>query len=121
VVFTGLKVIVDGRCCHTMSFCRDKAAYHKKPGCRIEVTQDLSNYHRAWITGWYHGRVLVNFHGQVVQLDYWPGKNHGGLTILVDIADQTDIRLMLPARTRLVENRAFAKLKAAIELDQKQA
>ena len=36
---------------------------------------------------------------------------------MVDIADQTDIRLMLPARTQLVENRAFKKLKAALELE----
>jgi len=53
----------------------------------------------------------------VVQLDYWPGKNHEGLTILVDITEKTDIRLMLPARTRLVENAAFEKLKAVIELE----
>ena len=117
VVFTGLKVIVEGRCCHLMPFCGSDAVYHKKPGCRIEVTDDISNYHRQWITSYYGSRVLVNFHGQVVQLDYWPGKSKAGLTILVDITDQTDIRLMLPARTRLVENNAYEKLKAAIELE----
>ena len=117
VVFAGLKVIVDGRSCQSMLFCGSDAMYHKNPGCRIEVTKDISSYHRSWATSWYNGRILVNFHGQVVQLDYWPGKNHEGLTILVDITEKTDIRLMLPARTRLVENVAFEKLKAAIELE----
>jgi len=116
-VFAGIRVIVDGKFCHSMPFCRGEAAYYKNPGCRIEVANEISNYHRAWSTHWYQGRVLVNFHGQVVQLDYWPGKHRQGLTILVDIADQTDIRLMLPARTILVENAASVKLKEAIELE----
>jgi len=116
-VFAGIRVIVDGKLCHSMPFCRGKSAYYENPGCRIEVAKEISNYHRAWSTHWYQGRVLVNFHGQVVQLDHWPGKHRQGLTILVDIADQTDIRLMLPARTMLVENAASEKLKEAIELE----
>jgi len=114
-VFAGIRVIVDGKFCHSMPFCRGEAAYYENPGCRIEVAKEISNYHRAWSTTWYQGRVLVNFHGQVVQIDHWPGKNRQGLTILVDITDQTDIRLMLPARTMLVENAASEKLKEAIE------
>ena len=116
-VFAGIRVIVDGKYCHSMPFCRGEAAYYENPGCRIEVAKEISNYHRAWSTHWYQGRVLVNFHGQVVQLDYWPGKHRQSLTILVDIAEQTDIRLMLPARTILVENAASVKLKEAIELE----
>jgi len=116
-VFAGIRVIVDGKLCHSMRFCRGESAYYENPGCRIEVAKEISNYHRGWSTNWYYGRVLVNFHGQVVQLDHWPGKQRNGLTILVDIADQTDIRLMLPARTMLVENAAFEKLKEAIELE----
>jgi len=116
-VFAGIRVVVDGKLCHSMSFCRGESAYYEDPGCRIEVAREISKYHRDWSTNWYYGRVLVNFNGQVVQLDYWPGKQRYGLTILVDIADQTDIRLMLPARTRLVENAAVEKLKAAIELE----
>jgi len=116
-VFAGIKVIVDGKYCHVMPFCSSEAVHYDNPGCRIEVTKEISKYHRHWTTTWYHGRVLVNFHGQVVQIDHWPSKNRPGLTILVDIADQTDIRLMLPARTRLVENAAFEHLKAAIELE----
>lgn len=114
-VFTGMKVIVDGKYCHTMPFISSEAAYYENPGCRIEVIKGISNYHREWTSGYYYGRVLVNFHGQVVQLDYWPSNNRTGLTILVDITAQTEIRLMLPARTRLVENAAFEKLISAIE------
>jgi hypothetical protein len=116
-VFAGIRVVVDGKYCHQMPFCSDEAVRYENPGCRIEVAKEISKYHRDWTTTWYHGRVLVNFHGQVVQLDHWPSKNRQGLTILVDIAEQTDIRLMLPARTMLVENTASQKLKEAMELE----
>ena len=116
-VFAGIRVIVDGKYCHQMPFCSGEAVHYENPGCKIEVANEVSKYHKDWTTTWYNGRVLVNFHGQVVQLDHWPSKNRPGLTILVDITDQTDIRLMLPARTRLVENTAFEQLKAAIELE----
>ena len=116
-VFAGIKVIVDGKYCHAMPFCSSEAEYYDKPGCKIEVANEISKYHRDWTSSCYHGRVLVNFHGQVVQLDHWPSKSRQGLTVLVDIADQTDIRLMLPARTRLVEDQAFEQFRAAIELE----
>ena len=116
-IFAGIKVIVDGKYCHAMPFCSSEAEHYDKPGCRIEVAEEISKYHRDWTSSWYHGRVLVNFHGQVVQIDHWPSKSRQRLTVLVDIANQTDIRLMLPARTRLVENQAFEQLKAAIELE----
>jgi hypothetical protein len=114
-VFTGLQVIVDGQVCAAMPFCGKEAVYYEKPGCRIEVTGEVSNHHRSWTNSWYYGRVLVNFHGQVVQLDYWPTYQHGDLQILVDLTEQTEIRLMLPARTCLVENPALEQLKSAIE------
>jgi len=116
-VFAGTKVIVNGKYCHQMPFCGSDAVYYENPGCKIEVAQEISKYHRAWSTTWYHGRVLVNFHGQVVQLDHWPGRNRPGISILVDITDQTDIRLMLPARTILVKNAASERLKEAIEVE----
>jgi len=116
-VFANIRVIVEGKYCHQIPFCDSDAVHYQNPGCKIEVVQEVSKYHEKWSSSWHHGRVLLNFHGQVVQLDYWPGKNRHDLTILVDITDQTDIRLMLPARTRLVENPAFEKLKLAIELE----
>jgi hypothetical protein len=117
-VFTGLKVVVDGKYCHSMDFCSEKASFYKDPGCKIEVLTEISKYHRQHTSHWYFGRILVNFHGQVVQLsDYWPIKGCHNLTVLVDIAENTDIRLMLPARTRLIENDALMLLKSAIELE----
>jgi len=116
-VFACIRVIVDGKYCHSMPFCSSEAANYENPGCRIEVTKEISNYHRHWSASRYFNRLLVNFHGQVVELDYWPGQKMAGLTILVDISDQTDIRLMLPARTRLVENTACERLKDVIELE----
>ncbi len=116
-VFAGTRVIVDGKYCHQMNFCSDDAVYYANPGCRIEVVKEISKYHSQCSSTYYHGRVLVNFHGQVVQLDYWPSKSRQCLTILVDITEQTSIRLMLPARTMLVENAASKKLKEAMELE----
>jgi hypothetical protein len=116
-VFAGIRVIVDGKYCHQMPFCSSQAVHYDNPGCRIEAVKELSKYHKDWTLNWYHGKVLVNFHGQVVQIEHWSDNHCPGLTILVDIADQTDIRLMLPARTRFVENAAFEQLKVAIELE----
>jgi hypothetical protein len=116
-VFAGIKVVVDGESCQSVPFCSERAAYYENPGCMIDVVQDTTNYHKEWLTGWYEGRVLVNFHGQVVRLEHWPCDSRPSVTILVDITGPTSIRLMLPARTRVVENEAYEKLKAAIELE----
>ena len=117
VVFAGNKVVVDGESCHSIPFCSGKAAYYGNPGCRIDVVQDVTSYHKEWLTGWYSNRVLVNFHGQIVQLEHWPCQSHPSVNILIDITGPTSIRLMLPARTQLVENEAYERLKAAIELE----
>lgn len=116
-VFAGIRVIVDGKYCHQMPFCGKESALYEEIGCQIEVVSELSKYHKHWGSGYYSNRVLVNFHGQIVELDYWPGNNKHGIYILVDLAQQTQIRLMLPARTRLVENKALKKLKEAIEIE----
>jgi hypothetical protein len=116
-VFAGIRVIVDGKYCHQMPFCGKDAASYDDIGYQIEVVSEMSNYHKKWHSGYYGNRVLVNFHGQIVELDYWPGNNKHGIYILVDLAQQTQIRLMLPARTCLVENKALKKLKDAIEIE----
>ena len=67
-VFAGIRVIVDGKYCHQMSFCNSDAAHFENPGCSIEVVNEISKYHKDWTSNWHHDRVLVNFHGQVVQL-----------------------------------------------------
>lgn len=114
-VFCGMTVVVDGKRCHATPFCSDAAVHYQTPGCRIEITNEISNYHQKWLLTWYTGKILVNFHGQVVQLDCWPAKNRNRLAILVDITQDTAIRLMLPARTCLIENEAYEQLKSAIE------
>ena len=40
-VFAGIKVVVDGKYCHAMSFCNGQAEHYDKPGCRIEVAEEL--------------------------------------------------------------------------------
>lgn len=116
-IFTPMRVHVDGKFCHRIPFCSNDAMLYPDLGCRIEVTSELSKYHREWFRCAYRSRVLVNFHGQVVEMDYWPGKLDRSIHILVDLTAQTSIRLMLPARTKLVENAALEQLKGSLEIE----
>ncbi len=116
-VFAGIRVVVDGKICHSMPFCSERSVNYPDPGCRIEVVSEMSKYHRQWMSYYYQSKALVNFHGQIVELDYWPGKFRSSIHVLVDLTEQTQIRLMLPARTKLVENQALKKLKEAIEIE----
>jgi len=114
--FTGLKVIVDGRECTSASFVSQQAIPHRELGCLIEVRERavLSHLHALWKQNYYADDVLVNFHGQVVVFTYAPVSEH--LQFLVDLTGEpTAIRLVLPARTQLVENHAFERLKTVIE------
>ena len=116
-VFSGMKVIVDGKYCHRMPFCSSEATDYPDLGCQVEVTSEMSNYHRKWVSYYYRSRVLINFHGQVVEFDHWPGNDRLGIHVLVNLSSQTAIRLMLPARTKVIENDALQKLKTAIEIE----
>jgi len=118
-VFAGMDVIVDDKPCEQARFVSDKAIEHPELGCRIEVieAQHTNKWHDHWRRDTGHGNVLVNFHGQVVSFQ-WRPVNDPALHYLVDMTgESTDIRLMLPARTRLVENEAFKQLKETLELD----
>jgi hypothetical protein len=116
-VFMALKVTVDGRLCVSEPFITLQVAVrHPALGCKIEVREraGLGQWHGRWKHNYYTDNVLVNFHGQVVPFTYTPAGEH--LQFLVDLTGEpTGIRLMLPARTRLVENEAFEMLKAVIE------
>lgn len=119
-VFCGMDVIVDGTLCPKVSFVSDRAVAHPELGCLIEVLEshDLDPWHHSSKRArYYGGNVLVNFHGQVVPLDYHDvGEAH--LHFLVDLTgESTGIRLMLPARTCLVENEALDELKASLEIE----
>jgi hypothetical protein len=115
-VFTGMKVMVDGKECASEPFVSQHASPHPELGCRIEVRERtaLSKWHGQWKQNYHADMVLVNFHGQVVPFTYAPVGEY--LQYLVDLTGEpTGIRMMLPARTRPVENEAFGMLKAAIE------
>jgi hypothetical protein len=119
-VFCGVDVVVDGEPCDKLPFVSDKAVHHPDLGCRIEVRElgDLHTWHRSCgRSGYGRDNAIVNFHGQVVGFDCHPVSEHH-LYYLIDMtAEPTDIRLMLPARTQLVENDAWDALTQAIELD----
>ena len=117
-VFSGLKVVVDGQECKSQPFVGGSAIAHPELGCRIEVRDSgtLGECHRRWRDHGYHN-VLVNFHGQVVSFDYRSTSDRS-LCFLVDLAGEpTGIRLMLPARTMLVENETFETLKRVLETE----
>lgn len=119
-VFSGLQVVVDGETCAQDAFVGPQAAHHPQLGCRIEVREasTLHPWHQSCVRGHYaRASALVNFHGQVVTFDCHPVSEHH-LHFLVDMTGEpTGIRLMLPARTRLVENEAFEHLRKALELE----
>lgn len=72
----------------------------------------MSRYSGRW-----GDNVLVNFHGQVVAMDHKPIHEHY-MHFMVDLTGEpTGIRLMLPARTCLVQNEAYKTLQAAMELE----
>jgi len=116
-VFAGIKVTVDGKYCHSIPFCSENAVNYPELGCKVEVVSEVSKYHQKWMSYYYQSKALVNFHGQIVELDYWPGKVRSSIHVLIDLTEQTQVRLMLPARTALVENDALKKLKEAIEIE----
>ena len=119
-VFSGMDVTVDGTPCPKMPFISDQARSHPELGCCIEVRESthLDPWHNSCKRDRYHtDNVLVNFHGQVVAFDCHPVSEHH-LHFLVDMTGEpTGIRMMLLARTRLVEDEAFEELKKALEME----
>lgn len=119
-VFTGIKVVVDGRKCPSLPFTSDGATHYADLGSCIEVraSQDVSPWHHSsFRTQWYGHNALVNFHGQVVSCDMHPISERG-LRYLVNMTGEpTSIRLMLPARTQVLENEALEELKLVLELE----
>ncbi len=119
-VFTGMEVMVDGVSCAQAAFVGEHAVHHPELGCRIEVckSSNLHPWHRSCDRGGFrHHSVLVNFHGQVLGFDHRPVSEHH-LHYLVDLTSEpAGIRLLLPARTRLVENQAFEELLRALEVE----
>ncbi|MHC4681299.1 MAG: hypothetical protein ACYTEK_21685, partial [Planctomycetota bacterium] len=99
-VFSGLKVVVDGKTCPQQPFTSSRASPHPELGCKIEVRDRdrLNEWHNQWRDRYYRDTVLVNFHGQIVNCAYRPVSEN--LVFLVDMTGEpTAIRMMLPART----------------------
>jgi hypothetical protein len=118
-VFCGMAVTVDGNACPREQFISDHASAHPELGCGIEVREysDLNPWHHSCRRGRHGDNVLVNFHGQVVSFNHCPVSEHH-LHFLIDMTEQpTGLRLMLPARTCLVQNEAYIALLAAMELE----
>ena len=118
-VFSGLKVTVDGQVCRSLPFVWDSASAHPELGCRIEACNSsrICGWHSTWRDRQGYGNVLVNFHGQVVTFEYRPISDRSMFFLVEMTGEPTGIRLMLPARTRLVENEAFEALKRVLELE----
>ena len=117
-VFSGMKVVVDGKSCPQLPFTSSRASPHPELGCRIEVRDRdrLTEWYNKWRDSYYRDTVLVNFHGQIVNFAFSPVSEN--LVFLVDMTGEpTGIRMMLPARTQLIENKAFEALKAAMEIE----
>ena len=118
-VFTSLVITVDGQQCAKEQFCSEDAADYPALGFKVEVRhkKTLNKWHTHFRHGYYSNDVLVNFHGQVISFTNSPVSDTE-LTFLVDMTGYpTGIRLMLPARIQLIENKAFEELKAAIEIE----
>jgi len=119
--YSGMRVVVDGKKCPKVPFVSGNAIHHPELGCRIEVLEstELSQWHNACRRkeGWYGNKGTLNFHGQIVTF-YCHPVHSGDLHYLVDLTGEpTGIRLMLPARTQLVENDAYRDLIEAIEIE----
>jgi hypothetical protein len=115
-VFSGMTVVVDGKTCPQEPFSSSRAVPHPELGCKIEVREGdhLNQWHNQWRDHYFCDTVMVNFHGQVIKFTYNPVTEN--LVFLVDMTGEpTGIRMMLPARTRMIENKAFEAMKAAIE------
>ena len=110
--YSGLHVIVDGDICDKKAFVSRKAVEYPELGIHVEVTEDapegrcFNNYYCHGYTGLY-----VNYHGVVLGMDitgkmYKEEKRH----VRVEISDTSKIRLLLPARTKLVEDEAYEQM-----------
>ena len=119
-VFSGLNVTVDGKDMESLPFVSNSANHHPELGCRIEVrsSHKLEAWHHTCMPDrWSSDEVLVNFHGQVVSFACRPIEENGVRYLVNLTGEPTDLRLMLPARTRMIENEALEQLKAALEVE----
>lgn len=117
-VFSGLQVFLDGEPCAREPFLSGEAVHRPDLACRVQVTtsQALSDWHRRMFERTCRpSGILVNFHGQVVELAEQPIGEPGYVGLVDLTGEPTGLRLMLPARTRLVDSEALEHLRSALE------
>ena len=117
VVFCGMQVNFDGKPCPKMEFLSEEAIYVPELGCRIDIHEraSLDRLYRDSNTLDQNG--AFNFYGQLVALKIPTHSSLYKLFCLVELTGEpTELRLMLPARTKVVENEAYTKLKEAITI-----
>jgi len=118
-VFTCMEVIVDGKACDRQSFCSSQATHFPDLGIRIEVKSwtEISEWHKNFLDNAIVDSAIVNFYGQIITFEFDP-LIYESLCFLIDLTGEpTGLRLKLPARTRMVENGAFAKLEDILEIE----
>ncbi len=119
-VFTGMEVVVDGNEIENEHFIPEGmySTHYPELGARIAVCPRCkAKGSERGFSSPYTPSGAVNFHGQVVNFHCDPVTVRG-LVYLVDLTGEpTGIRMMLPARTKVVENEAFKLLLEAIEVE----
>ncbi len=126
-VFSGMTITTDNGVVEPVDFLPgDHVFSHPELGIIVEVSaygdwpEPQRRVYERVKQGWGYGRkVMLNFHGQIV-LDEFRDVDTGDqqLCYLIDMTGApTDLRMMLPARTRIVENEAYRQLKQALVLD----
>ena len=124
-VFTEMQITVDGTKCRRESFC-DDAEMMPDIGCKISFRKELKGIRndcleRCSKDAWWknHKHILINFHGQVVLMEWPEGLQSISKlkNVMIEVTQDTKLRMMLPARTRIVENHAYRTLCKAIEVE----
>ena len=120
--FTGMQVYLDGHACAKSDFLGgEEAVEYPGLGCRIAVVNasEWSHRHTCYDAFRDGNVVLINFYGQLIHEKM--SATHSGMYgcgCLVQMTGApTPIRMMLPARTRLVENAGSVLLAEACLLE----
>lgn len=116
-VFSKLEVWVDGAPCASAPFVSERAVHYPELGCKVEIIplDNVNEWHeRAGLSRWSRD-TLLNFYGQTTRHQCAACLDIGAYVLVEMTGEPTGIRLLLPARTRLVDNEALTQLELVIE------
>jgi hypothetical protein len=121
-MFSGMQVHVDGSACAKSEFLGgEEAVEYPELGCRIAIVEpsQWSRQHNYYDAFRYSYAVLVNFYGQLIQhqLPTAQMRLYGCACLVQMTGTPTPIRMVLPARTHLVENAGATALAQACLLE----